>query len=108
MTEKQKLEKKPDDPDADYWLARAALLCVEGRPAEAEEAWQKAIAELAQLPNFGAYDFMRDQCAHLRQELNPSTAQPERVPAADSCQDNSSIRLNQNKIETITPTPKPL
>jgi Zn-dependent protease len=108
MIEKRKLAKKPDDPDADYWLARTALLWIEGRRDDAEEAWQKAAAEVAQLPRFGAYDFMRDQCANLRRELDLSPSLSETPPAAETCQDNSFISLNPNKIQTITPTPEPL
>ncbi len=68
--------KKPEPVTIDFWLARTALLWIEGRLPEAEVAWQQAEARARQLPNFGAYEFARDRCARLRHELDIAAAQP--------------------------------
>src|ERR1035437_2764993 len=79
------IEKKPERLDVDYWLARTALLWIEGRIHEAEQAWQNAAAEAQALPSFGAYDLDRARCALLRQQLDqPSQA------------DRKSTRLNSS------------
>ena len=62
--------KKPEPPNVDYWLARTALLWIEGRQHEAEEAWQKADSQAQKLPHFGAYEFDRYRCTLLREELD--------------------------------------
>jgi Zn-dependent protease len=62
--------KKPERLNVDYWLAKSALLWIEGRQKEAEEAWQKADVEAQKLPQFGAYEFDRSRCALLRLELD--------------------------------------
>ena len=81
---------EPEPHTIDYWLARSALLWIEGSLTEAEEAWQKANEEAQRLPDFGAYEFDRVRCALLRHELDSapiptssaaptSTAQPVRI-----------------------------
>jgi len=62
--------KKPERPDADYWLAFTALLWIEGRLPEAEQAWQEADARVQKLPHFGAYKSDRTRCVFLRRELD--------------------------------------
>ncbi len=63
-------EKKQERRTVDYWLARTALLWIEGRTGEAEEALQQADEKARQLPPCGAYEFDRYRCALLRQELD--------------------------------------
>jgi Zn-dependent protease len=62
--------KKAEPLTVDYWLARTALLWIEGRLREAEEAWQKADSKAQKLPRFGGYEFDRYRCAILREELD--------------------------------------
>jgi Zn-dependent protease len=63
-------QKKPDDRNIHYWLARTALLWIEGRLEEAEQTWLKAYAQARQLPQFGAFEYDRHRCTLLRQELD--------------------------------------
>lgn len=55
---------------ADVWLARTASLWMDGKMAEAKEAWDRGNAVAQQLPAAGAYDFDRDKYAMLRRELD--------------------------------------
>jgi len=73
----RKIERK----NVDYWLASSALCWVEGRIAEAEDAWSKAGAEAQTLPHFGAYDADRDRVAFVRTLLDGPTPEPVAVPA---------------------------
>jgi len=71
--------KKIEHQNSGYWLARTALLWVEGRLAEAEEAWQKANAKVKKLPEFGGYALDRARCAQLRQALDQASGVVERT-----------------------------
>ena len=62
--------KKDNRKNVDFWLARAALLWIEGDQADAEDAWQEANLDAQRLPQFGAYEFDRFRCASLREMLN--------------------------------------
>ena len=62
--------KKPEPPTIDYWLARTALLWIEGNLSEAEQAWHQADARAQNLPHFGAYEFDRYRSTLLRHELD--------------------------------------
>lgn len=76
--------KRPKRQNFDYWLAQSALFSVEGRPQEAELAWQKADAEAAKLPHFGAYEFDRSLLAAMRQQLDKPSQEPVATPAFKS------------------------
>jgi hypothetical protein len=65
----------------DYWLARTALLWIEGDTKGAEDAWFKADMLAQALPKFGAYEFDRFRCFLLRQALNEQTAVAETIEA---------------------------
>jgi hypothetical protein len=73
--------RKPRQRNFDYWLAQSSLFSVEGRPQEAEQAWQKADAEARKLPHFGAYEFDRALLAMMRQELDHPSQVPVAAPA---------------------------
>ncbi|MGA8108662.1 MAG: M50 family metallopeptidase [Acidobacteriaceae bacterium] len=62
--------KKPTRFNADYWLARASSLWMEGKMTEAKEAWEKGNAAAQRLPAAGAYEAARDKFAMLRRELD--------------------------------------
>jgi hypothetical protein len=64
--------KNPTQLNADYWLARSALLWSENHLQEGEEAWQKGYALALQLPKAGIYEFDRDRYALLRKVLDES------------------------------------
>ncbi len=64
--------KRPAHHDAEYWIAKSALLWSEHRLEEAIEAWERAAALLQQLPHTGAYETDRDQFALLQRELQLS------------------------------------
>ena len=70
--------KKANHLNADYWLARAALLSIEGHKGEAREAWAKGNALAQKLPNAGAYEVDREKFAMLGRDLD---AQPEAAAA---------------------------
>jgi Zn-dependent protease len=85
MEAKTQAEKgtKKDSSKVDFWLAKTALLWIEGNLEESETAWHEAHAEAQRLPAFGAYDFDRDRCAILRQALdNPAQATVQAAAAA--------------------------
>jgi len=69
--------KKTEPRKVDYWLAQTALHWIEGRPHDAEEAWQKADAAAQKLPQTGSGDWDRDRCALLRQQILTPLQQPE-------------------------------
>jgi Zn-dependent protease len=78
----KRMERKPPDRlNVDYWLARTALLWIEGRYADAEIAWQRADSGAAALPHYGAYEYDRSRCARLRRELN--LVSPAREPIGE-------------------------
>lgn len=52
-------------PDTSYWIARSALLWVEGDPRSARAAWQRANVLAEKLPRAGAYEFERHCCSML-------------------------------------------
>jgi hypothetical protein len=62
--------KKNDRKNVDYWLAKTALLWIEGDAKGADEAWYEADSLAQSLPKFGAYEFDRYRCFLLRQVLN--------------------------------------
>jgi len=62
--------QKPRHLNADYWRAASALHWIEGNLDDARRAWEKSSALAAQLPKAGAYDFSRDCCTLLRDELD--------------------------------------
>lgn len=62
--------KKPTYFGVDYWLARSALLWMEGNLVEADEGWEKASVLAAKLPHAGAYEFDRYRCQLLRKALD--------------------------------------
>lgn len=62
--------EKTGAPTIDYWLARTALLWIEGNLSEAEQAWHQADARAQNLPHFGAYEFDRNHSTLLRHELD--------------------------------------
>ena len=62
--------KKPTHFGADYWLARSALLWVEGRKNEAHEAWDKGNILAQKLPAAGDYEFDRYRCSLLGNVLD--------------------------------------
>lgn len=74
--------KKNERSNVDYWLAKTALLWIEGNLEEAQEVWQKADSEAWDLPQFGAYEFDRSRCAMLREALDNSLQNVEAVLAA--------------------------
>jgi peptidase M50-like protein len=66
--------RKPTRFNSDYWLAASALHWIEGDSKAAAEAWQKADAQAQQLPQAGAYEFDRYNCALMKQVLNEVAA----------------------------------
>lgn len=67
----------------DYWKARTALLWLEGRAVEAEEAWEKGYAMTRHLPSAGAYEFDRWCFQKLREALDEqASAFPPPLPAS--------------------------
>lgn len=66
--------KKPTRLNFDYWLAKAALLWIEGRLDQSEEAWREASALAQQLPTAGAYQFDRYRSELLRRAMDESFA----------------------------------
>jgi hypothetical protein len=68
--------KKPKRFNADYWLARASYLWMEGRREEAREAWAQGNALAERLPEAGAYQFAREKFAMLRGELETERRMP--------------------------------
>ena len=55
--------------NADYWIARSAVLWSEDRMNEAREAWEKGNALAQLLPHVGAYESDRSCFALLQKEL---------------------------------------
>jgi hypothetical protein len=78
--------KKKGRQNFDFWLARSALLWIEGHLAEAEDAWQQADSRAQKLPHFGAYEYDRSRCALLRQELDKASLPPETAEFRPSSQ----------------------
>ncbi len=72
-----RMETKNPAHDADYWLARAAFLWIEGGREEALEAWEKGHALAQRLPKVGAYEADRDKYDLLRRELDAGRKVPE-------------------------------
>jgi hypothetical protein len=68
--------KKTHRLNADYWLAQAASLWMDGKMTEAKEAWEKGNALAQRLPRAGAYDAQRDKFAMLRRELDAERRVP--------------------------------
>lgn len=67
----ERLEAKQGAPrNANYWLARAASLWMEGKTTEAKEAWERGNVLAQRLPAAGAYEAARDRYAMLRRELD--------------------------------------
>ncbi len=62
--------KKPTRFGVDYWLARSALLWIEGHLDEAREAWDKGNALAQELPVAGCYEFDRYRYELLRRAMN--------------------------------------
>ena len=62
--------KKQGHLNFDFWLARSALLWIEGYLSQAEDAWQQANSRAQKFPHFGAYEYDRFRCAVLREELD--------------------------------------
>jgi hypothetical protein len=69
--------KRPTYFGVNYWLARAALLWVEGNLAEARQACEKGVTLAHQLPSAGDYDFERDRAAMLRQAIDEASVSEE-------------------------------
>jgi hypothetical protein len=68
--------KDPEPCKVDYWLAKAALLWIEGNSNEAKEDWQMAYDDAQKLPESGSAEFDLSRCAMLRKELE----QPSQTP----------------------------
>ena len=62
--------KKPTHFGVDYWLARSALLWMEGGRSEAREAWAKANDMARSRPLAGTYEFDRDRVALLGKAMD--------------------------------------
>ena len=62
--------KKPTHLGADHWLARSALLWIEGQLKEADEAWSEGNRLAQRLPAAGDCEFDRYRCTLLRQALD--------------------------------------
>ena len=58
------------DKDADYWLARTALLWLKGEHVAADDAWSKGVALAEDLPACGAYEYTRSRFRSLRTALD--------------------------------------
>jgi len=65
--------KKSTRINGDYWRAYSALLWIEGKIRESDDAWQKCDALARQLPEAGAYEFDRYCCALLRKALDETS-----------------------------------
>ncbi len=61
--------KGPASMDAEYWVARCALLWVEGDLEGADTALRASSTLLAELPRVGAYDYDRDCAAQLESAI---------------------------------------
>ncbi len=62
--------KKPTHFSVDYWLARSALLWMEGSRSEARKAWAKANDMAQSRPLAGVYEFDRDRVALLGKAMD--------------------------------------
>jgi hypothetical protein len=78
--------KKNERQNVDYWLAKTALLWIEGDAKGADSAWFEADSLAQALPKFGAYEFDRYRCFLLRQALNeqPDVAEEASIAPAVS------------------------
>jgi Zn-dependent protease len=61
--------RKADRSDSDYWLAKSAVDCVEGRLEEADSALRKADALIVTKPLTGSRAFDADWSVRLRQMM---------------------------------------
>ena len=70
----------------DYWAAKSALLRLEGKQADANDAWQKASVEAEKRPQCGSSELDRDRLEMLRLELDgtSSVAMPVAPPPMPS------------------------
>lgn len=55
---------------SNYWLAKSALLAIEGQTEEAWSTWNKASDLMKQLSNAGDYEFDRYRCDLMRQAIS--------------------------------------
>jgi hypothetical protein len=58
------------DQDAEYWLAKAGLLWIQGKSAEARQAYEQGYALALELPSAGAYEYTRSSFDALRAALD--------------------------------------
>lgn len=58
----------------DYWLAKSALMWIEGRLDEACKAWEKGSSIAEKLPTAGVYEYDRYRCFRLGLALQHSLA----------------------------------
>ena len=68
--------KKPTHFGVDYWLSKSALLWIEGRFTEADEAWRRGYSLAAKLPAAGCYEFDRFRYAELRGAIDGVMSAP--------------------------------
>ena len=58
------------DQDAEYWLAQAGLLWIQGQTAEARQAYERGYVLAQELPSAGAYEYTRSSFDALRAALD--------------------------------------
>lgn len=68
--------KKARQNCTEYWLARTAILWVEGQREEALKAWEQGNARAERLPEAGAYEFDRSRFHELRKQLDSCPCPP--------------------------------
>jgi Zn-dependent protease len=61
---------KPDEATVDYWLARSAVMWVEGRSQEAQDAWSKADGLTTKPVKCGSDEYENHLLALVRRALN--------------------------------------
>jgi len=64
------------DQDAEYWLALAGILWIQGQSAEARQAYERGYTLALELPSAGAYEYTRSSFDALRDALNEPTPEP--------------------------------
>jgi Zn-dependent protease len=96
---KKKIERK----NVNHFMSVSALAWMEGRHADAEDAWRLAEAETKKLPAFGAYNRDREEVALLRASLNG----PAPAPAATSVA-SESVKSPEAQPAALASDRKPL
>lgn len=74
-----------NEPDSDYWRAKASLNWMRGERDEALSAWERGNTLAEELPSAGMHDFTRSCFAKLREALDVPIRTPSPSHAALEC-----------------------